>query len=53
MNTNCEECSEEVDDSEVGHCQECGADGLCPKCVEEHAMGNHSEDDWAEKEGGD
>ena len=33
MITNCIHCSAEVDDEEVGKCEECEEDGLCPECL--------------------
>jgi hypothetical protein len=30
--TNCEHCTKEVDDEDIGMCDVCGQDGLCPDC---------------------
>ena len=36
MTTNCEECGVEVDDDMVDGYLACGADGLCPDCLDYH-----------------
>ncbi len=33
MITNCSHCTEEVDDEEIGMCETCEEDGLCPECL--------------------
>lgn len=45
MKTTCERCTEEVDDNEIGKCDECDRDGLCQECQPHHI---HEDD-----EGGD
>jgi hypothetical protein len=33
MITNCDNCSAEVEDDDIGMCEECERDGLCPECL--------------------
>lgn len=34
--TNCELCTREIENDEVEHCDNCGADGLCSNCLAMH-----------------
>lgn len=36
METNCERCTREVDEDDVGKCPRCELDGLCPDCLNDH-----------------
>jgi hypothetical protein len=36
MKTNCDICFEEIEDSEVEHCESCGLDGVCSECLADH-----------------
>jgi hypothetical protein len=33
MTTNCDRCGAEVEDDDIGMCDVCGRDGLCPECL--------------------
>lgn len=45
MITNCEECGDEVEFDLVEQCFICGADGLCPNCLDSHLCGDDYDDE--------
>jgi hypothetical protein len=45
MTTNCEYCSQEVEDDDIGRCEECEQDGLCPDCLPHDFHRNKEEEE--------
>lgn len=45
MKTNCEICMAELDDSDVKMCPDCGMDGMCSSCNDNHFCDPDYEDE--------